>query len=315
MNKKTYFKTVLLIAFVVINISQGFSQEEKDLFIDTEVYKKLRVKPSLTNSEITNWDTAHAIYYNPKIENNRLLIWLAGTSGTPDRIPVALFNTALSQGYKIIALSYITVPAVAQVCKGDTLITNPGCTANFRRRRIYGDNGFSLIPDKPEDAIIPRTVKLLQFLVKADPRGKWGNYLSKNNSEPNWEGIALFGQSQGGGMAEFIGQNETIARVISFSGGWDYENSTSKKIAGWYYKKNATPMDRWYASYNANEATAAIIKEISTALRIPEKQILGFDKPLADGRKASGSANPYHGDGIRNIAYKSYWIEMLGSGL
>ena len=57
-------------------------------------------------------------------------------------------------------------------------------------------------------------------------------------------------------MAELIAQTETVARVISFSGGWDYADSRAKKIAGWYSKNATTPMDRWFATYNVNENAA-----------------------------------------------------------
>ena len=54
------------------------------------------------------------------------------------------------------------------------------------------------------------------------------------NGEPKWSEIALAGQSQGGGMSAFIAKDHVVARVIDFSGGWDY--SAKGKIAKWYFK-------------------------------------------------------------------------------
>ncbi|MEQ1694077.1 MAG: hypothetical protein ABMA00_22500, partial [Gemmatimonas sp.] len=274
-----------------------------------------RVKPSATNATIHAWDTAHVVYYDPSTPSSRILLWLAGTNGTPLNIPAELFNTALAQGYRVIALSYITVPAVSQICVGDRLHANVNCAEQFRRRRIYGDQTFASIGDEPQDAIISRLSHLLRWLNTHDAGGKWSTYLSTDGATPRWSRIAVSGQSQGGGMAEFIGQREDVARVISFSGGWDYANSREKTIAGWYSNTSVTPMGKWFATYNVNEIAAAQIREISTALRIPSGQIFALDKPLMNANAATSAANPYHGDGIRNVAYKSVWLRMLGSGI
>jgi hypothetical protein len=160
-------KFIITAALILVSIYSK-AQRNYHSFIDTVQYKTVRVKPSATNIAINTWDTAHAIYYDAKIKNNKILLWLAGTNSTLLNVPVEFFNTALNQGYKIIALSYTTVPAVSQLCKDEVLDANTECAADFRRKRIYGDNSFSLISDKPQDAIIPRFVNLLQWLVKND---------------------------------------------------------------------------------------------------------------------------------------------------
>jgi hypothetical protein len=304
----------IIIALLLLSSTIVNAQTQNPPFIDTIQYKIVRVKPSATNAAIHTWDTAHAVYYDATIKNNKILLWLAGTNGTPLNVPVELFNTALKQGYKIIALSYITIPAVSQLCKQEVLDANAECAADFRRKRIYGDNNFSLIRDEPQDAIIPRFVNLLQWLAKNDSSCNWSQYLNEKGVKPIWNKIAIAGQSQGGGMAAFIGQQESLARVISFSGGWDYSNSKEKKIAGWYFNKNATAMKNWYATYNINEMAATPLKEICTALQIPATHIFAFDKPLLNVNTSKENTNPYHGDGIRNMVYKSIWITMLGSG-
>jgi hypothetical protein len=156
---------------------------------------------------------------------------------------------------------------------------------------------------------------LLQYLSKYDESGNWSQYLEKGMTRPNWSKIAIAGQSQGGGMGQFIAQHENVYRVISFSGGWDYSNSADKMIAGWYFNKNLTPMENWFATYNINESAANSLKDICIALKIPSDHIFALDKPLGNAAAASANPNPYHGDGIRNTAYQEIWITMLGSGL
>lgn len=298
----------------MLNLQTSMAQK-KDINNDDGLgaFTKISVKPSVTDERIKAFDEPHIVYYDPKVKNNKILLWLAGTGGTTDSYPVKFLKTALDQGYRVIVLSYITEPAVAQVCIGKELKSDAGCPADYRQKRIYGDNDFSLIPDKPEDAIENRFVKLLVYLQKTDERGKWGEYLENGKTKPKWGKIAVGGQSQGGGMAEFIGQHENIFRVVSFSGGWDYSDSKNKKIANWYYNKNITPMANWYATYNVKENNAKSISEICVALKIPADHVFALDKPLANTN--GGSGNPYHGDGVHNTAYKQVWLTMLGSGL
>ena len=310
MSKLLQLAVLLMISTVALK-----AQQHPVPSTDSVKYKVLRVTPSLTNAGIHAWDTTHVVYYDPSVRSNKLLLWLAGTNGTPLRVPVELFHTALAQGYRVIALSYMTVPAVAQVCVGRALDTQPDCAERFRRKRIYGDITFPAIPDEPQDAIIPRFVALLKWLSTNDAAGNWSRYLTPDASKPNWQQIAVSGQSQGGGMAEFIAQQESIARMISFSGGWDYANSREKRIAGWYFKQSATPVAKWFATYNVNENAAKELKEICAALRIPAGQVFALDRPLLNPAAAATSQNPYHGDGIQNLAYRPIWIQMLGSGI
>jgi hypothetical protein len=280
---------------------------------DIAGYTKISVKPSEADPSITAYDQPHLVFYDPQVKNDKILLWLFGTGGTTDSFPVKFLKTALVQGYRVVVLSYITDPAVANTCNGKVLPTDPGCPVEYRRKRAYGDNNFTLISDKPQDAIINRFVKLLAYLAKTDAGGEWSQYLDATGAKPNWDVVAIGGQSQGGGMAEFIGQNEKIFRVVSFSGGWDYSDSKTKKIADWYYNKNVTPMAQWYATYNVNENSAKSISEICVALKIPADHVFALDKPLLNPNNKSD--NPYHGDGVHNPAYKDIWVTMLGSGL
>jgi hypothetical protein len=318
MKKKNLFHVLpgLTLAFLIVvslGVRASMAQETKaEDMTALKSYKKLAVKPSVTDARIKKYDLPHLVYYDPKVKNNKILLWLFGTSGTTDDFPVKFLKTALDQGYRVVILSYITEPAVAGVCIGKTLASDPGCPLEYRRKRAYGDNNFTLIPDEPQDAILSRFTRLLTYLAQTDASGQWSQYLGAQGAKPDWSKIAVGGQSQGGGMAEFIAQNENVFRVVSFSGGWDYSDSKAKKIADWYYNKNVTPMANWYATYNVKEKTAKSISEICVAMKIPTDHVFALDKPLLNG-KGSGD-NPYHGDGVHNPAYKPIWLTMLGSG-
>nr|WP_299073736.1 hypothetical protein [uncultured Allomuricauda sp.] len=294
---KHYF---LLLIFLGLFPTNSIAQEDT-LFPSPNIV--LNVKPSKTDSRIKNADTPHFIAYNPTIKQGKLLLFLPGTNGIALKGPKQLFYTAIQQGYSVINLSYINTPAIARICKEGNLVQNSNCAEEFRNRRVYGDTIFSLIDDKPYDAIVNRLTKLLIYLSKNDKEGNWGSYLE--NGKPKWQEIALAGQSQGGGMSAFIAKTHLVARVIDFSGGWDY--SAKNKIADWYSKSSVTPIGRWYGTYHVREPMAATILKTYKAMNIPDKNIYALDLEVPVGKRA-------HSNGVRNIGYANEWIELLGKG-
>lgn len=262
---------------------------------------RLEIKPSTTDPRIKVADTPHLVIYNPKIKQGKLLLFMPGTNGIALKGPANFFATAIQQGYRVINLSYINTPAIIQICRNENLANCAECAEMFRHYRIYGDNDFSLVDDQPYDAIINRFTKLLNYLAEFDTQGNWGMYLE--NGSPKWDQIALSGQSQGGGMAVYIAKKTLVAKVIAFSAGWDH--ATKDEIAKWYFYPSVTPAEHYHGTYNVAEAMAKIIDETYRAMGIPSDHIHALDLPFA--KKA-------HSDGVKNLAYKQLWIEMLGKG-
>lgn len=316
MEKKTsIFTTVICILLFMVSLPENLTAQKVSPSNDFSGYKTLKVEPSEADPSVKNWDSAHIVMYDKGIKNNKILLWLTGTKGSTDHVPQSFFKTALDQGYRIIALSFMSTPGVSQVCKGSYLSKNVDCAAEFRRKRIYGDNTFLPIPDQYQDAIIPRLTKLLQYLSKNDKDGAWSQYLNESTGKPVWSKIAIAGQSQGGGMAEFIAQHESVARIISFSGGWDYSDSRTKKIAGWYSQKLLTSPENVFATYHVKEVAAKELAEIYKELHIPAENVFALDQPIVQNTNKRTPPNPYHVEGVKNPVYQPIWIKMLGSGL
>ena len=261
---------------------------------------QLTVRPSDTDPAIRAADTPHLVLYDSNTKSGRLLLFMPGTDAVPTRGPMKFLRTAVAQGYHVISLSYIDVPAVAQVCQR---LRDPTCAERFREKRVFGDDVTSVIEDAPADAIMNRFIKLLLYLVAHDPAGNWGQFMDKGT--PAWSRIVLAGQSQGGGMAAFIAKRVVVARVLMFSGGWDTDRQG--QIASWYSQPSATPSARWYATYNVAEAAAARLAVIYRALNIPQANIFALSLPPMRPERT-------HGDGILNPAYGPQWIGMLGNG-
>jgi len=256
------------------------------------------VRPSETDPSVTASDLPHVVVIDGFEQTGPLLVWMTGTGGTPAQGEWPFFNTALANGYRVIALSYIDTPAVAMVCINQALLADRHCSEHFREKRAFGKNATDVISDAPQDAIVHRLKALLVFLTKSNPRQHWDAYL--HDGEPDWSKMVLSGQSQGGGMAAFIAQRFEVAGVIDFSGGWDH--ATTHRLADWYSQPNATPPERWYGTYNAKEDAAAEIAASYAALRIPVGHRFKLDRQSLAAPHGAGAVDPI---------YKDIWIKML----
>lgn len=260
--------------------------------------RTLAVPPQATDARLGADEPPHTVVYDPAVAEP-LLVWLPGTNGRADATHKALFQAVRDAGVRLVSLSYLDDVAVSQVCKGPRLRTYPGCAADFRQQRSWGNATRSPIADRPEDAIVPRLTQLLRYLAAQQPDGEWAGYLA--GDEPRWSRIVLAGQSQGGGMAAFIAKTRAVGGVLMFSGGWDKD--ARGEPARWYRQPSATPSQRWQVTYNVREPAADLLADVYTALGIPPANIHALDLPVV--------ARQPHGDGIVNPAYAPLWREML----
>src|SRR5690606_12391998 len=80
---------VVLLTAISHDIAKPIPPEERKLLTIEELDKSrefdvtLQIKPSETNPAITYWDSAHVVFYNPQIVNNKIMLWLGGTGAYP----------------------------------------------------------------------------------------------------------------------------------------------------------------------------------------------------------------------------------------
>ncbi|MFO1184658.1 MAG: hypothetical protein U1E56_07715 [Bauldia sp.] len=234
-----------------------------------------------------------------------LLVFLGGPSSKPEA-HATLLNVAAAGGYRVIGLQHNDTPATVAACA-----SNPDldCSAKFRQKRAFGDNVTTLVDNTPAQAIVPRLIKLLQYLDQKHPGEGWGGYLS--GGEPNWGRIVLAGHSQGAGMAAFIAKQKAVARVVLFSGPWDFYAST-RKSAQWLTEAGATPPDRWFATYHRREDTAAQIVQAYSALGIPEANLRPVNLDLQSGARPTPGLNQFHTSPVANTNYLPEWQFLFG---
>jgi predicted esterase len=274
-----------------------------------------RITPSSIDPAVRRFDEPHLVVFDPAAKPDApLLVFLPGTGGRPQNTS-DFARVAAGQGYRVIGLQYVDLPAVAQICPRDP---DPDCSEKVRRKRIYGDDVTSLVDDRKEECIVERLATLLAALDRQHPNEGWAQYL--DDGRPNWPRIAVSGLSQGAGMAAYIAQHTRVARAVLFSSPWD-NYGRARTLAPWVTRGNGkTPAELWYGAYHRNEETAEIIAHAYSALRIPRDHVQAFT--LEPGGRANGP-NPYHASVVANgttpraadgtPAYAEAWRTMLGS--
>jgi pimeloyl-ACP methyl ester carboxylesterase len=243
-----------------------------------------RVAPHATDPAIERFDDPHYVVFERGVPASAdLLVFMSGSGGRPEGTSDFL-HVAAGQGYRVVSLAYNDLPAVVAICTRDP---DPSCSGDVRQKRIFGDNVTRKIDDKPAESIVNRLVKLLKTLDRDHPSEGWGGYLTDDG--PRWERIAVAGHSQGAGMAAYIAQRRSVARVILFSSPWD--SFGPGRLAPWVLKgSGATPPERWFGAYHKKENTAALIDEAYRALHVPRQNVRVFT--LAPSRMTG--PNPYH---------------------
>lgn len=199
---------------------------------------KFAVKPSVTDSAITTFDSDHTVFIDQAApKRNELLLYLPGTNGKTTNTD-GFCGTAAKLGFHVVNLMYPdSIPAT--VARNDP---DPKAFLNFRLEIIEGGDRSKYIEVDRANSIENRLVKLLSHLSRERPTEGWGQFL--RGASPNWEKIVVSGGSQGAGHACLIAIRHRVARAVLFGGPKDFSRALDRP-ADWYTKP-ATPADRFY---------------------------------------------------------------------
>jgi predicted esterase len=274
------------------------------------------ISPADADPQVKRFLSFNLVLFKNDVKRNApLLVYFSGTNGTPAS-GWPFLETAAHAGYRVIGLEYDDHASVPQTCGPNP---DPACSDRFRQKRIFGDDVTKDIDDLPEESVVNRLTKTLDYLNAHYHDENWGRYL--RHGQPNWPAIAFAGHSQGAGVAAYIAKKKKVARVIVLSGAWDRAEPT-KTWAPWVLAPSATPMSRWYAAYHARESRAQAMKEAYVALKIPADHVRVLMLAPNPKNKMSPRSDVYHVsmvapgvtplDANGNPAYAADWEFMLG---
>lgn len=199
-----------------------------------------RVDPSLTDPAVEVVRGQHLALYDTSVPSRHLvLLFLAGTRSKPES-SLELDMAFASWGFHAISLDYEN-GVLAASCGHSTDST---CFDRYRETIVTGAPGSDKIAVAPENSILNRVQKLLDYLARTDPAGGWGEFVSDHH--PRWDRILVAGHSQGSGHAAYLGKMFRVNRVLMFSGPQDYLDEFHRP-APWQLRDSATPAGRYFA--------------------------------------------------------------------
>jgi hypothetical protein len=276
-----------------------------------------QVQPSAADPAINRFDKPNLAMFHHGVKRDApLLVFFPGTSSEP-KASWPFLVAGADAGYRVIGLMYDNGVSVPTTCGPQA---DPACSDRFREKRIFGEGISSEIDDLPEESVVNRLVKLLEYLDTNFSNEGWGQYLDQG--QPKWSRIAVSGHSQGGGVAAYIAKKRSVYRVINLSGAWDRVEAT-KQWAPWITSPSATPLDRWYCAYHAKESRAEAMKLAYGALKVPPAHVRVMALEPDPANTMPKGADVYHvsmsAAGVTPLdakgkpAYAADWAFLLGT--
>jgi len=264
------------------------------------------IRPSQTDLQISSFDEPNYVFSGTLgTPAERLVVFFPGTNGKPQYLSTLLGFVA-RLGYRVIGLEYNNSPAVVDACASKR---NPECSAQFREERVRGDVANAVVKNSVAESITNRLTKVIQYQIEHSPGAGWESFLVDDH--PAWGRVILSGVSQGAGMAAFIAKRERVARVVLFSGPWDYVERP-ENLAPWIVDNSETPTNVWYAEYHRRERNASAIAKAYAALGIDASHVLIFDLDLPAAADRSIDYDLYHISTVRLESYSAQWRLLFG---
>ena len=214
------------------------------------------VAPIQTNTNYSSAEKEHYVVRNNQLHINKLLLFMGGSFSTPknyDRV----CDHAASLGFDVISLSYFNNVAAAPLGSS----SDPFIFDNYRDEICFGNQVSNAVDVDVLNAINSRTVNLLQYLNLEYPNQNWKQYLTSSNTLI-WEKIIVSGHSQGSGHACFLGKQNSVNKVIMFSGPNDYSTFFNEP-ANWLTQSGATALDKHFSLLHVEDNILAFDNQVS----------------------------------------------------
>ena len=153
-------------------------------------------------------DGNHVLYVpagNGHETTGKLLVFLGGGNGETDKVNpgdvyARFYEAAVGQGYHVIGLSNLNLGPKEEA---------------FMLEAVTGEESSneSTLSEHPQDSIINRLVRVLEWASIKHPEDGWGRYLT-STGEVDWAQVHLAGFSNGSSYASFVGTLNPMARLI-----------------------------------------------------------------------------------------------------
>ena len=113
------------------------------------------------------------------------------------------------------------------------------CLGNIRLEAATGEDHSPLVNIPKPDGLAARSIQFVKWLNTKNPEGKWGEFLTKDGKDLQWDKVILSGISHGSTTAARFAKHQKVARVVAFSGPRD-------QLESWQGLPSATPANRYF---------------------------------------------------------------------
>ena len=217
------------------------------------------VRPQQTDAAIQRYNQAHRIFLDDAVASRgQLLVFLPGTGATTGD-QEEFGRTAAGLGYHVVYLMYPNDVAAA-VCQDDE---DESTFEKFRREIISGQDLDARVSVDRVNSIEHRLPRLIQWLAENRAVEGWRQYLVDDRVD--WSRVVLAGHSQGGGHAQLLAKDHSVARVVVLGSPKDYNQRYGRP--GAWYGGGATPAGRMFALVHEQDTQACSYEQQLENLR------------------------------------------------
>jgi len=227
---------MLIRAFIFFTLApvafadgQHFKLKARASEIDARVKSYPEIGFVLTDKKGKAQDDQHASVDTRIAPKGRLAIWLmAPKQELMDRIN--------SYGIHAIQVHYAR-QWFGKCCQERPV--SEDCRGNMRLEAATGEDYSGEVAIAKPDSVKGRAFAFVRHLAKANPEGKWAQFLNKDRTDLDWEKVILSGASHGSTTASRLAKHTKVARVVAFCGPRD-------QYQAWQGLDSATPKNRFF---------------------------------------------------------------------
>lgn len=158
----------------------------------------------------------------------QLVVWLMGHNAI-------LAEKVNGYGYHHISVQY----ARNWFGKLNTVPADTQHLGNIRLEATAGVDASKSVEIAEGDSAKGRATRLVQWLVKKHPQGRWEQFLTAGGKELDWTKVVVGGSSHGATSSARFAMHQKVARVIMFCGPRD-------NTEDWQAGPSATPLNRFF---------------------------------------------------------------------
>ncbi|MCA9065961.1 MAG: hypothetical protein KDA96_22990 [Planctomycetaceae bacterium] len=197
--------------------------------LDDRVQAHPEIDFLITNANGSPADMQQATVDTRVPAKGQLVIWLMGHNQ-------ALFDRVSGYGLHAIRVHYAN-KWFSLCCREKPVGEN--CRGNIRLEAATGMDFSDDVNIPKPDGMMERARRFVLWLEQENPQGQWGQFLTADKSDLQWEKVIVAGSSHGSTTAARFAKFQKVGRVVMLCGPRDQYQT-------WQSLPSATPPNRYF---------------------------------------------------------------------